>query len=259
MQMTSGLTLSLVLGRNLKRDKAVLLVIALVVMGAATLLTSSRGGLIGLISVMLLVAIFHAISATKSRPRKKAYARVPLIRVFAGVTAIVGTTIIVLGFVLFLGGEESLMRGIGMTLNDSDITTGRSHFWTVSLRMFLDNPLIGIGWDAFGVGFTRYDSRNGYFRVEQAHNEYLQFLAEGGIFGFLCLAGFIYLLFRNSLKTIAAASGLVRDASIGALAGCFGIIVHSFFDFPLRTPSNAFFFLILCAIAVFPIAISRKV
>ncbi|MBA3692276.1 MAG: hypothetical protein H0W77_02380, partial [Acidobacteria bacterium] len=52
-----------------------------------------------------------------------------------------------------------------------------------------------------------------------------------------------------------------RSTAVGALAGCFGILIHSFFDFPLRTPSNAFFFLtltILATASITPLKVSRK-
>jgi len=48
---------------------------------------------------------------------------------------------------------------------------------------------------------------------------------------------------------LGALIGGKKGAAIGALAGCFGILVHSFFDFPLRTTANAFFFLTLVVIA----------
>jgi hypothetical protein len=53
------------------------------------------------------------------------------------------------------------------------------------------------------------------------------------------------------LSAIEAAADNVyrKSAARGALAGCFGILIHSFFDFPLRTPANAFFFLLLTVIA----------
>lgn len=41
----------------------------------------------------------------------------------------------------------------------------------------------------------------------------------------------------------------MRGLAVGAFAGCVGILVHSFVDFPLRTPSNAFFFLLLVVLA----------
>ncbi|MDQ3372733.1 MAG: hypothetical protein M3521_02445, partial [Acidobacteriota bacterium] len=61
---------------------------------------------------------------------------------------------------------------------------------------------------------------------------------------------FIYLLFKRSTGVITKATdGFQQNVAIGALAGCFGILIHSFFDFPLRTPSNALFFLMLTALA----------
>jgi O-antigen ligase len=61
------------------------------------------------------------------------------------------------------------------------VTSGRSHFWGVAWQVFLANPIIGAGLDAFGVAYPKYDNWNGQFRVEQAHNDYLQILADAGI------------------------------------------------------------------------------
>ena len=137
----------------------------------------------------------------------------------------------------------------------ADLTSGRTHFWAVAWQIFLAHPLFGAGLDSFGVAFTKYDTWNGLLRVERAHNDYLQILAEGGLAGFACIVGFIYLFFRKALATIwAAGEGLRRDAAIGSTAGCVGILVHSFVDFPLRTWSNSFFFLLLVAIAIVRVA-----
>jgi O-antigen ligase len=159
---------------------------------------------------------------------------------------------------LFLGGDESLLRGIGLS-GQADITSGRSHFWAVAFQIFLAHPILGAGLEAFGVAYTQFDSQTGLFRVEQAHNDYLQTLADAGILGFACVAAFIYLLFKESLETIGRSSdGFRKNAALGALAGCFGVLIHSFFDFPLRTPSNAFFFLILAAIATVTVGKTEK-
>jgi len=37
--------------------------------------------------------------------------------------------------------------------------------------------------------------------------------------------------------------------AVGALAGCFAVLVHSFFDFTLHTTSNALLFLVVAALA----------
>ena len=119
------------------------------------------------------------------------------------------------------------------------------------MKIFLKNPILGAGFDAFGgVAFTKFDTWNGFFRVEQAHNDYLQILADGGVVAFACAAAFILLLFNRGIGVIRrSTSPGRRSIAIGALAGCFGILVHSFFDFPLRTLSNSYFFLLLAALA----------
>ena len=145
-----------------------------------------------------------------------------------------------------------------MGVSDDDITTGRSHFWWVALQIFFDHPIIGAGFDSYGVAFTRYDTWSGAYRVEQAHNDYLQILADAGISGFICITAFIILLFRQGVQAIKNKTDkFVFNGVIGALAGCFGILIHSFFDFPLRTPSNALYFLMLAALATVPLHFRR--
>ena len=258
MQLTGGLTLSLLFGKNISREKQIMLATAIIIMGVAVVLTSSRGGILGFVAVFLFIILVNFLSGRWMGERRSQAERSTVQRKIG--TALAGVTLIImiLGVVLFVGGDDSLLRGIGVANSNVDISSGRLHFWPIAIRIFLDHPFIGAGFDAFGVAFTKYDTWSGALRVEQAHNEYLQTLADSGLAGFACIAGFIYLLFRKGLRTISDAKGLRREAAIGALAGCFGILIHSFFDFPLRTPSNAFFFLLLCAVATVPVK-SRQV
>jgi hypothetical protein len=63
------------------------------------------------------------------------------------------------------------------------------------------------------------------------------------------------LLFKLGRRAIRHSTDSFRRSTVmGALAGCAGILMHSFFDFPLRMPANAFFFLTLTALAVVSIA-----
>lgn len=251
MEMTGGVTLGLIFGRSGLKDKKLLLLISVAIMGIATILTSSRGGMIAFIAVFAFVLIMGFI-ARKRRPESdndETEPRTSLQKALIA-TGVSVSILLLLGAVVFLGGSDALLRGVTMAVAKEDFTNGRLHFWWVAIKIFLNNPILGVGLDAFGVAFTKYDTWHGIFRVEQAHNEYLQILAETGIVGFACIATFIYLLFKKGMSTIATAgSGFRQNVAIGALAGCFGILVHSFFDFPLRTPSNGFFFLLLVAIA----------
>jgi O-antigen ligase len=95
----------------------------------------------------------------------------------------------------------------------------------------------------------RYDSRNGLFRLEQAHNDYLQTLSDGGIVGGALGLWFILILFRRGFARRETHDPFRRGVITGALAGCFAVLVYSFFDFTLHTTANALLFLILAALA----------
>ena len=246
MEMTSGVTLAMLFGGGLKRDRKPFLIIAAVLMGIAIVFTGSRGGVLSYAGVVAFVVsatyIFHGKAG-----QAESGGATGRFSIVAGAVAI-GLIVIGLGF--YLGGGDALLRGIGAGEGYVDITSGRIYFWGVALKIFASHPILGSGLDSFGVAFSQFDPRNGLFRVEQAHNDYLQVLSDGGIIGFACVAAFVVLLFRNGMKTIASSGDeLGRSIAIGALGGCFGIAIHSFFDFPLRTPSNALFFLLLAVLA----------
>jgi O-antigen ligase len=134
-------------------------------------------------------------------------------------------------------------------VNSEDPTTGRAHFWTVTLDIIKANPVIGTGLGAFGVVYTGYDTRNGLYRLEQAHNDYLQVLSDGGIVGAVIALFFVFMLFRMGFSRRQTRDDFRRGVATGALAGCFAVLVHSFFDFTLHTTSNALLFLVLVALA----------
>jgi O-antigen ligase len=99
------------------------------------------------------------------------------------------------------------------------------------------------------VIYTKYDSRNGFYRLEQAHNDYLQTLADGGILGGILGLAFLIVLFGRGFAVRETEDKFRRGVATGALAGCFAVLIHSFFDFTLHTTSNALLFLILAALA----------
>lgn len=261
LEMTIGITLALIFGEATKKNKRIFLITAVVIMGIAIVLTSSRGGMLSLLFVIgfIVAANVRQKSAAKTNLPIKNSSNFRRTAAFLGGGLFL--FLILFGSVLLLGGDESLLRGIGLG-NEADVSNGRTHFWQIALQIFFDYPIFGAGLNSFGVAFTHYDTWNGTFRVEQAHNDYLQILADAGILGFACVAAFIYLLFKKGWRTIGeTADPFRRSAAIGALAGCGGILIHSFFDFPLRTPANAFFFLILTVLATAAIhqpKVSRK-
>lgn len=251
MEMTIGVTLGLLFGKALKKDKNALLIIAVVIMGIALLLTGSRGGVVSLLGVFAFIVAVNLLFKQKKpvnpETETSSNLRRNLALIGGGIALICGLFLAT----LFLGGDQSLIRGTGLESGSQpDISNGRLHFWQIALKIFFDNPVIGAGLNSFGTAFPNYDTWNGTFRVEQAHNDYLQILADAGIIGFICIASFVVLLFKKGFQVIGnTTDNFRRNTAIGALAGCFGILLHSFVDFPLRTSSNAFFFLTLVVLA----------
>jgi O-antigen ligase len=252
MEMLLGLSLGILFSGKLKRNRWPFVIAAAVQMAIAVILTGSRGGMLGLLGVLVVpVAAANLRTADDDHGSDLSAGTGRLLTVI-GASAFL---LLAMGLALFVGGGDELFRSIGIEPGAGDISSGRIQFWQTGSKIFLAHPFIGAGFDAFGTAYTMFDPSSGAFRIEQAHNDYLQILSDAGIAGFICVAAFVYLLLKRSIDLIRnTAVGFRRGAAVGALAGCFGILIHSFFDFPLRTPANTFVFLALTAIATIDVA-----
>ncbi|MCU1266130.1 MAG: hypothetical protein JWM21_2448 [Acidobacteria bacterium] len=247
MELALAVPLGLLFSGAIEGEKKLLYVFAVGMMGVALILTNSRGGIISLIGeVMFLVVIvgFRRKHRAREPEEKQRRVRSGVTRAALALSLIVG----ILAATVFFGGEQALSRFVG-SVNTDDPTTGRAHFWNVTIDIIRAHPFIGTGLGAFGVIYTRYDSHNGLYRLEQAHNDYLQVLSDGGLIGALLGLFFIVALFRMGLQRRETGDEFRRGVATGALAGCFAVLVHSFFDFTLHTTSNALLFLVLAALA----------
>jgi O-antigen ligase len=247
MELAMSVPLGLLFSGAIERDKRPLYIFAVALMGVSLILTGSRGALVSVVAeVMFLVAFmgFRGERETKDKGGKSGRVRTALMRV--GLTFVL--VLILIGGAVFFGGESALSRMIG-TVNMGDPTTGRTHFWSVTLDIIRHHPVIGSGLGSYGVAYTQYDSRNGAFRLEQAHNDYLQIISDAGIMGAGLAVFFIVVLFRMGLARRETDDLFRRGVATGALAGCFAVLVHSFFDFTLHTTANALLFLILAMLA----------
>ncbi len=246
MELAIAVPLGLLFTGAVEKHKRFLYSFAAMLMGVALLMTNSRGGVISLGAEILFLAVVGTTAHSRNGQRlpRRERARVAMVRAglaFALIVALIGGA-------LAFGGADIFTRLLG-TPTASDPTTGRAHFWSVALNVIKAYPITGSGLGSFGVIYTRYDSRNGLFRLEQAHNDYLQTLSDGGIIGAALGLWFIWILFRRGFARRETHDRFRRGVITGALAGCFAVLVHSFFDFPLHTTANALLFLILAALA----------
>jgi O-antigen ligase len=247
MEMALALPVGLLIAGAVEREKRVLYIFAVALMAIALVMTNSRGAIISLVAetaFFLIVAGRRGSEKRSDTGEKGGRARSMMLRAGLALSLLLA----VFAGVVLLGGESALSRFIG-TVNASDPTTGRAHFWRGAVEIIRHHPLIGSGLGSFGVAYTLYDTRNGLFRLEQAHNDYLQVLADAGIVGALLGLAFLALLFRKGFTRRETDDSFRRGVVTGALAGCFAVLVHSFFDFTLHTTANGLLFLTLTALA----------
>jgi O-antigen ligase len=116
--------------------------------------------------------------------------------------------------------------------------------------MFLDHPVKGVGLGALVAAYPRYETAYDGNVVEHVHNDYLEGLAETGIAGGICGLVFLFVLFRNARAAFVSSQGhFARAVHAGAIAAAGGLLLHSFIDFNLHIPSNAFLFLVQVSLA----------
>jgi O-antigen ligase len=250
MELALALPLGLVFTGSIEREKKFIYLFAAGLMAVALIMTNSRGGLVSLFAELLFLVATMGLRVRRHKHKKReSEEHKPRIKSAAMKAGLALALVVALfGGVVLLGGEEALTRMVG-SVNTDDPTTGRAHFWGVTLDIIKHHPWVGTGLGAFGVVYTSYDSRNGMYRLEQAHNDYLQVLSDGGIVGAVIGLFFVVSLFRMGFARRESRDDFRRGVATGALAGCFAVLVHSFFDFTLHTPANALLFLVLAALA----------
>jgi O-antigen ligase len=246
MEMTLALPLGMLFSGAVEREKRLLYVTAIALMGVALLMSGSRGGMISLVAMIFFLV---ALSAFRSKvdgiaPGVSARTRHIFLRVGLGMALLLAIGV----GVTLIGGESSLSRFMD-TVNANDPTTGRTQVWRVTTSVIKAHPVLGAGLGAFGVAFTPFDPHNGVSRAEQAHNDYLQVLADAGIIGAMLGLVFVVALFRMGFERRQSIDIFRRGVATGALAACFAVLVHSFLDFTLHTTSNALLFLTMAALA----------
>ncbi|HSS20814.1 MAG TPA: O-antigen ligase family protein [Pyrinomonadaceae bacterium] len=250
MELALALPLGLVFTGAVEKEKKFIYLFAAGLMAVALIMTNSRGGIVSLIAeVLFLIATMGLRRRSHRKKKHDEEERRPRFKSAAMKAGLALVMVMALfGGVVFLGGEEALTRFVG-SVNTDDPTTGRTHFWSVTVDIIKTHPWIGTGLGSFGVVYTGYDSRNGMYRLEQAHNDYLQVLSDGGVVAALLGLFFLVNLFRMGFARRDSRDDFRRGVATAAMAGCFAVMVHSFFDFTLHTTANALLFLVLAALA----------
>ena len=187
--------------------------------------TLARGGVIAFGAIMLGLAIFGIKS-------KGAFKK------FLSLILVIGSIVGIIAFAPSAFKE----RASTIVQYQSQITAqSRIEYWKLGIKMFLSNPLIGVGAGNYPVRYWDFGGWERHWRV--SHNMYIEALSELGILGFGCLFLLLYCTFKDGFSTIKLlregdkADTFLYSAAQALILSLFGYCVggmfQSIFTYPI--------------------------
>lgn len=117
----------------------------------------------------------------------------------------------------------------------------RVDYWRAGFRMIPRSPIVGSGFNSFGVLYPQY-RLPGTNESRSAHNNYLQILIETGVLGLAFFLGIwivasaaVVPFLKRSLRSDET-FGFRDTVGLSLTAGIVGFLVHSLADFDLYVP-----------------------
>jgi O-antigen ligase len=266
LEMALGLSLGVAASRAGRHASSLLYLALAIPCGAALILANSRGGILTLLCQLLFIFALAAPAWTRRRGARRGHdetgadarglkrrAASLVVRAAAALALVAVVSVAV----VWVGGERvvSNLSTVGEELAAQDEAaatrwnTRRVDIWRATWEMFKDHPVAGVGLGGYWAAVPQYHDASGEYTPQQAHNDYLELLASGGLLAAALLLLFLFFLLRRARATLHSADAFRRAATLGALAGLFGVAVHSLFDFGLHMTANAALFVSLVVIA----------
>jgi O-antigen ligase/polysaccharide polymerase Wzy-like membrane protein len=216
-------------------SRVVLVGLSVAVMAVSLVMTVSRSGIACFAAAVVLIA------AVVLRNQRSASRRALLL---AWLGLVVATA-------LAGGGLSAVLERFSHTGLDFE---SRRSAWEDTLHLVHDYPLTGAGLGTYSEMMLTYERPNPY-HLAQAHNDYLQLLAEGGVLVAAAAVVFIGLFIVDVRKRFTEDT---RDATIywvrvGAVTGFVALALQETIDFSLQMPGIAALCALLMAIASGPL------
>lgn len=223
-----------------------------------SLLTAgSRGGVLSLLAMVLFSLLLYPFVAGRDTNSLSLGARRSWNRsrkIFGVAAACILATLVSLAAIALIGGDKVVSR-LELVRDEVESRSAqrmnRGTIWSITLDLIKERPITGAGFGAYADAITRYDRSNGSWELEQAHNEYLEILANSGIVGLTLFGTVAFLVSKRALRILRSEHRAIRSACFGAVVGIFGVLIHSLVDFGLHVPINAAILLVLVLIATY--------
>ena len=169
--------------------------------------------------------------------------------VFIGTVVGVGVFLLVALFLVGSTGRQQLDARLIETVSQFTGPQNRIAVWLDTAKMIRDFPMFGVGLGAWPELYPRYQRppwQMTFYR--EAHNDFVELLAEVGIIGTGFLGWFFWRVGRCLIHPMAFIR--TRLLTLAFLISAGTMAVHAFFNFTLQIPANALLFTAILALAV---------
>jgi O-antigen ligase len=268
MEMALGLLLGLALGGGVKRERLLIYAAAALLLAGALVSANSRGGVLSLLCQLLFAALLlpfvrrarddERASNLLGRARRAAGSIVARVLLSLCLLAVLVVGIVWVGGDAFVGSLEALPTEVGAPVEGIRWSVRRRDIWPATWQLIKEHPLAGVGFGGYWMAITEYHQASGEKTPQEAHNDYLEFLASGGLVALVLGAWFLYALATRARRQLRAREAYGRAACFGALVGLSGIAAHSLVDFGLHVTLNAVVFIALLVIATAELSSRRQ-
>jgi O-antigen ligase len=151
-------------------------------------------------------------------------------------------------FVVGWAGVDAVAARFG-SANPATVNE-RLPIWRDTWRIASDFWLTGSGLNTYGVATLLYQTSVPGFHLREAHNDYLQLAAEGGLLLGAPILFTVAAVVRDVRRRFESSHGSSYWIRLGAIAGLGAIALQSTVEFSLQMPGNAALCAVLCGIAL---------
>jgi O-antigen ligase len=258
MEMCLGLSVGLIVAEAGRHRRVAVLLAVSAFLWVALIYSNSRGGILASLCQLLLLGVMLDPLSRVKKP--KVDTRWRLFQTLAGGVAMrvfLGVCLIALfAFGVFWIGGEPVVFNFQQAATDfsqqemqNNVNTSRKEIWSATWQLIEAHPVAGVGFGGYWVGITRYHNASGAMTPQQAHNDYLELMASGGIIACALVVWFAVMFLKRARQNLHSPDPYYRSACLGALIGLFGVAVHSFVDFGIHITINALLLFALIIIA----------
>jgi O-antigen ligase len=251
MEMALGLTLGIAVCSRARGLRPMLYLIAAIPMWVAVVLSNSRGGILSILCQVVLLGGLLVTGTNEETPEaKRRFSRTGQIVRNAVLVSVLlmGSAVIV----AFVGGDPLAQRtnNLPVELNQktAETYTLRRNIWQATGNLIKDHPITGVGFGGYWIAIVKYHRASGETSPQQAHNDYLELLASGGVIGVAIGIWFSIVLIRLARDAWRTANPPGRAVIVGASTGIVTVAVHSLVDFGLHITINSVIFTALIAL-----------